>query len=108
MIRGGGDRSQFEVFDQKAVLQAWVANPTFKAVGLGRKGTGATLIEFVSDYVGGTPTAVGSFLAQQITRLDQQRRAAIAGTGATGCTGRAEPQPQDDRSECRWPHCVRR
>ena len=59
-------------------MQAWVANPALKAVGLGHEGTGATLIEFVPDYGGGTSTAVGSFLAQQITWLDRQRRAAIA------------------------------
>jgi exonuclease VII large subunit len=78
LIRGGGESTVFEVFDDKLVLQAWSSKQAFKAVGLGHEGTGASLIEFVSEYVGSTPTAVGVFLAQQITSMKWERDEALA------------------------------
>lgn len=77
LIRGGGDAASFDVFDQKPVLQAWAEKEAYKAVGLGHEGTGASLIEFVSDYVGSTPTAVGAFLSQRIAEMKRQREQAI-------------------------------
>jgi hypothetical protein len=42
LMRGGaGDSSEFDVFDDKSVLQAWVSKDAFKAIGPGHEGTGA-------------------------------------------------------------------
>jgi exonuclease VII large subunit len=73
VVRGGGDPASFEVFDHKVVLRAWAAKSAYKALSLGHEGTGASLIEFVSDYVGSTPTAVGAFLEQKISAMDYER-----------------------------------
>jgi exonuclease VII large subunit len=50
LIRGGGDPADFDVFDQKPVIEAWAAKNAYKALGLGHKGTGNTLLHFISDY----------------------------------------------------------
>jgi exonuclease VII large subunit len=68
------DPAAFEVFDQKCVLDAWASKAGFKALGLGHEGTGGTLLDFMSDYLGSTPTAVGSFLAQRILAMEQRRQ----------------------------------
>jgi exonuclease VII large subunit len=74
LIRGGGDPAEFDVFDHKCVLKAWASKAAFKALGLGHEGTGGTLLDFISDYVGSTPTAVGSFLAQRMSAMEQRRQ----------------------------------
>jgi hypothetical protein len=65
-LAGGGDAAEFEVFDQKLVVEAWASKSAFRAVGLGHEGTTGTLLDFISDYVRSTPIAVGAFMAQQI------------------------------------------
>jgi exonuclease VII large subunit len=77
LIRGGGDPAEFDVFDQKLVVETWGLKPAFKALGLGHEGTARTLLDFISDYVGSTPTAVGGFLAQQIATLEQRSQVAL-------------------------------
>ena len=91
LIRGGGDPAEFEVFDQKCVLHAWAGKNAFKALGLGHEGTGGTLLDFISDYVGSTPTAVGSFLAQRMLSIEQRRQKYEA------LTGRCEALDQENR-----------
>lgn len=73
LIRGGGDHGDFEVFDQKCVLDAWAAKDAFKALGLGHEGTGGTLLDFISDYLGSTPTAVAASWRSRI-KLEQRRQ----------------------------------
>jgi len=75
LIRGGGDSADFDVFDQKSVIDAWAGKDAFKALGLGHEGTGGTLLHFISHYAGSTPTAVGGFLARQIAAMDQEKQA---------------------------------
>jgi exodeoxyribonuclease VII large subunit len=62
LIRGGGDPADFDVFDQKSVIEAWAGKNAYKVLGLGHEGTGSTLLHFISDYSASTPSAVGTFL----------------------------------------------
>jgi Exonuclease VII, large subunit len=91
LIRGGGDPADFDVFDQKPVIDAWGGKKAFKALGLGHEGTGATLLDFISDYVGSTPTAVGGFLAQQMLKMEKRRQHFEA------VTGRSDALDQENR-----------
>jgi exonuclease VII large subunit len=74
LIRGGGDSTDFDVFDQKLVIDAWSAKNAYKVLGLCHEGTGSTLLHFISDYAASTPSVVGTFLAAQISEMNQRKR----------------------------------
>jgi exonuclease VII large subunit len=74
LIRGGGDPADFDVFDQKVVIDSWSAKNAYRALGLGHEGTGNTLLHFISDYAASTPSAVGTFLAQRISEMNERKR----------------------------------
>jgi hypothetical protein len=57
VIRGAGDLAEFEVFGQKCVLDTWAAKHAFKALGLGTRRHGSTLLDFISDH---TPNTSGA------------------------------------------------
>jgi exonuclease VII large subunit len=75
LIRGGGDPADFDVFDQKSVIEAWAGKNAYKVLGLGHEGTGSTLLHFISDYAASTPSSVVTFLARQISEMNERKEA---------------------------------
>ena len=56
------------------MLEAWAAKSAYKLLGLGHEGTGNTLLHFISDYAASTPSAVGAYLAQRISEMNERKR----------------------------------
>ena len=68
IIRGGGDSSQFEVFDQKIVVEAFSRYPGYRVCGLGHTAQ-FTLLDRLADFSANTPTAAGYHLREQFTEI---------------------------------------
>lgn len=73
LIRGGGDSSDFEVFDDPRVVQALAECPVFRVVGLGHTGN-STLLDVLADYSASTPTDAGRYVRERVeTRLRKRQ-----------------------------------
>jgi exonuclease VII large subunit len=61
VIRGGGDQTQFEVFDDMEVVSALAKKDSYRIVGLGHTAN-TTALDLVADYSANTPTQAGVHL----------------------------------------------
>lgn len=69
LIRGGGDTSAFEIFDNPQVLEAFNQLNGYKIVGLGHD-TDISIIDYLADYSGVSPTEAGVHLRENIKYYD--------------------------------------
>lgn len=67
IVRGGGDLSEFAVFEDAVLLDALAACPSYRILGLGHSAN-RTLAELVADHAASTPTAAGQHVGQSITQ----------------------------------------
>lgn len=78
MIRGGGDMSDFEVFNDPRVITALAEHKEHRVLGLGHTGN-KTLLDLVADYSAETPAQAGAYVRKQIQqkqRLSEELRTA--------------------------------
>ncbi|WP_139852485.1 exodeoxyribonuclease VII large subunit [Acinetobacter pullicarnis] len=61
LIRGGGDPSVFEIFDNPRIVEAFNALNGYRIVGLGHN-TDLSIIDYLADYSGVSPTEAGVHL----------------------------------------------
>ncbi len=66
VIRGGGDDSQFEAFNNMSVITALSKSSGYRILGLGHS-QDSTLLELVCDYSANTPTAAGTHIREMLT-----------------------------------------
>lgn len=66
VIRGGGDDSQFEAFNNMSVITALSKSSGYRILGLGHS-QDRTLLELVCDYSANTPTAAGTHIREMLT-----------------------------------------
>lgn len=76
LIRGGGDASDFEVFDDPRVVGALAEQRGHRVVGLGHTGN-ATLLDLVADFSANTPAQAGAYVRERI----QQRQRNLGDAG---------------------------
>ncbi len=72
LIRGGGDASDFEVFDDPRVVAALAEQRTHRVLGLGHSGN-ATALDLVADFSANTPGQAGMYVRERMQ--DRQRMA---------------------------------
>lgn len=68
MIRGGGDAADFEVFDDRRVVEALAAVKSHRVIGLGHSGN-ATLLDLVADHSARTPAQAGLYVREAVERI---------------------------------------
>ena len=76
IIRGGGDASDFDVFDDPRVVTALSSKQAHRVVGLGHTGN-ATLLDLVADYTANTPAQAGAYVRERV----QQRQRLLGEAG---------------------------
>ena len=76
IIRGGGDASDFEVFDDPRVVSALSNQQAHRVVGLGHTGN-TTLLDLVSDFTANTPAQAGAYVRERV----QQRQRLLGEAG---------------------------
>lgn len=69
VIRGGGDDSQFEAFNNMSVITALAKNNGYRILGLGHS-QDSTLLEVVCDYSANTPTAAGTHIREMLSSYE--------------------------------------
>lgn len=65
VIRGGGDDSQFEVFNKMSVITALSKSRAYRVLGLGHS-QDSTFLDLVCDYSANTPTAAGTHIRETL------------------------------------------
>ncbi|QDH16530.1 exodeoxyribonuclease VII large subunit [Swingsia samuiensis] len=75
IIRGGGDASEFVVFEQPEVLTALASCPAHRILGLGHSAN-RTLAERVVDYSATTPADAGHYIRRMSGRIWQRQEEA--------------------------------
>lgn len=68
VIRGGGERSVFEVFNDLQVVAALAEHKAHRVIGLGHSGD-RTLLDLVADHTASTPAAAGIYVRDEIKRI---------------------------------------
>lgn len=76
VIRGGGDDSQFEVFDMLPVLEAFASKPAYRVVGLGHTAN-RTLLDLFAEFSANTPTHAGVHIRELVDHAAVEVPAAI-------------------------------
>jgi len=67
LIRGGGEDSQFTVFDSEKVLSSLAKKRAYRVTGIGHS-SNTTLTDFLVDFSASTPTAAGTHIRDQLER----------------------------------------
>lgn len=67
VIRGGGDDSQFEVFNNMQVITAIKEHSAYRVLGVGHSGN-STMSDMVCDFSANTPTQAGTHIKNMIDR----------------------------------------
>lgn len=70
VIRGGGDAAEFEVFNDRRVVEAMAASQSHRIAGLGHSNN-ATLLDLVCDYSARTPGQAGIYIREQLERRER-------------------------------------
>ncbi len=65
LIRGGGDGSEFDLFDDPRIVEAMTEQCAYRIVGLGHSGN-QTLLDVLSDFSASTPTHAGTHIRDRI------------------------------------------
>lgn len=65
IIRGGGPDSDFLVFDDRRVVEAFAAFAGYRVTGLGHSGN-TTALDLIADHAARTPAQAGAFVAASI------------------------------------------
>lgn len=76
LIRGGGPDSDFLVFDDRRVVEAFAAFAGYRVSGLGHSGN-TTALDLIADHAARTPAQAGAFVAASIRaqlRCQRERR----------------------------------
>ncbi len=73
IIRGGGDETQFDVFDSVEVLEAIAQKNAYRVVGLGHTAN-RTLLDLVADFSANTPTHAGVHIREMCEVVSQDLR----------------------------------
>lgn len=68
IIRGGGQSSEFNIFDDIDVCEKFASIECHKILGVGHS-SNRTLLDIIADNVFQTPTAVGSFINQKLQEM---------------------------------------
>lgn len=68
MIRGGGDDSDFDLFDDPRIVEAMAEQCAYRIVGLGHSGN-TTLMDVISDFSASTPTHAGTHIRDRIMSI---------------------------------------
>ena len=68
LIRGGGSPEELALLDSEAVLEAFASKDAYRMVGVGHTPDNG-IVDMVVDHAAPTPTAAGTFIAQQIEAL---------------------------------------
>lgn len=71
LIRGGGDASDFDVFDDNRVVTALARLDAYRVIGLGHSGN-ATLLDLVADFAARTPAQAGLHVREAVERVVRQ------------------------------------
>lgn len=67
IIRGGGDESQFDVFDMLVLLKSLADKKAYRVTGLGHSAN-RTLLDLVADFSANTPTHAGVHIRESVER----------------------------------------
>lgn len=70
LIRGGGDAADFEVFNDRRVVEALAQSRCHRIVGLGHSNN-SSLLDLVSDFSARTPGQAGIYIREQIERRER-------------------------------------
>lgn len=87
IIRGGGDASDFEVFDDPRVILAMANQTAHRVIGLGHTGNN-TLLDLIADHSSNTPAQAGAYVRERV--LQRQRLLTDAGKDLRLVKERAE------------------
>ncbi len=69
IIRGGGDTSNFSVFNDRRVLDAISAFKGYRVMGIGHSAN-TTLVDLIADYAAPVPAAAGTHIRDQLTVIN--------------------------------------
>ena len=69
LIRGGGEHTQFSVFDDPRLILTLAKKEAYRIVGLGHSAN-TPLLHLVADHAAETPSAAGAYVSEQIAVFD--------------------------------------
>jgi exodeoxyribonuclease VII large subunit len=92
LIRGGGDASDFEVFDDPRVVAALARKQSHRVLGLGHTGN-STLLDLMADYSANTPAQAGAYVRETVQ--NRQRELGEAAKEVVTLKGRLQAMEKD-------------